>query len=182
MSGALATPDALAQVRAFLLARARAEADRVRAEAAAEADAALAQAREQAAAILDAAREQGKRDGAQLTAAAQAQARRRARGLLLAAQRRAYQALRQRGRAAAAALHEQPDYPVLHERLARLARQLAGPDAVVAEAPGGGVLARAPGRRVDCSLDALADRAVDALGGEVEGLWAPRPPRAGWCG
>ncbi|MFI7643956.1 hypothetical protein [Nonomuraea sp. NPDC049400] len=38
--------------------------------------------------------------------------------------------------------------------------------------PDGGVLAEGQGRRVDCTLDALAARAVDALGAEVERLWA----------
>ncbi|HZD01969.1 MAG TPA: hypothetical protein VFA46_17785 [Actinomycetes bacterium] len=174
MSGAPTSPadDALAPVRGFLLARARAEADRLRVEATTQADALLAEARQHAAGILDAAREQGERDGEQVAAAVQAQARRRARSLLLAAQRQAYQALRQRGRAAARALRKERDYPALRERLARTARQLVGPDAAVTEAPGGGVVAQAPGRRVDCALGTLADRAVDALGVEVEGLWA----------
>ncbi len=173
MSAAPAATNALAPVRAFLLARAQAEADRARAEAATVADAVVARARQQAAVVLEQAREQGAADGAQLTAAAQAVAARRVRGLLLAAQRQAYETLRQRGRAAARALREDPDYPALRERLARMARERAGPDAIVMDAPDGGVIAEAPGRRVDCSLGTLADRAVDALGAEVEGLWAP---------
>ncbi|EKX65016.1 hypothetical protein STRIP9103_07529 [Streptomyces ipomoeae 91-03] len=37
----------------------------------------------------------------------------------------------------------------------------------------GGVVARVPGRRVDLSLTALADRALDRMGGEVRSLWEP---------
>jgi vacuolar-type H+-ATPase subunit E/Vma4 len=168
-----ATQAALVPVREFLLAQARAEAERTRSEAAAEAAAVLARARDQAAAILAEARARGESDGAAVAAAELARARRQARGLPLAARRQAYEALRQRARAAVRKLHEDPGYPRLRRRLARLAREQAGPHAVVSEPPEGGVVAEAPGRRVDCSLEELASRAVDALGAEVEGLWAP---------
>jgi vacuolar-type H+-ATPase subunit E/Vma4 len=165
--------DALAPVRDALLARARAEARRLRGEAAAEADAELAKTRRQAAAILAEAREQGERDGAAIAAAAEARARRQARGSVLAAQRRAYETLRQRCRSAASDLRHDPDYPRLRERLVRLARERAGPGAVAHETPGGGAVAEADGRRVDCSLAALADRALDALGQQIEEVWTP---------
>lgn len=61
--------------------------------------------------------------------------------------------------------------PVAADRLRTLARDRAGADARIATAPGGGVIAVAPGRRVDCSVSALADHAVDLLGAEVERLW-----------
>jgi vacuolar-type H+-ATPase subunit E/Vma4 len=173
MSRAATPADALAPVRSHLLAAVRAEAERLRAEAAAEADAVLAQARRQAAAIVAEAREKGEQDGAAIAAAAQARARRQARALVLTAQRRAYETLRRRCRAAAAELRHDPGYPRLRERLAALALARAGPDAVVGEAPDGGVVAEGEGRRVDCSLGALADRALDALGPRVEELWTP---------
>jgi len=173
VSQAPATQAALDPVRDLLLARARAEADRTRAEAAAEAGAVLAEARDQAAAILAEARKRGATDGAEVAAAERAAAVRRARGVLLAARRQAYEALRRQARAAVRELRQDPGYPRLRRRLARLALEQAGPHAVVREPPEGGAVAEAPGRRVDCSLDALADRAVDALGAEVEGLWAP---------
>lgn len=165
--------DPLAPVRDCLLARARADAERVRAEAAAEAEAVLAQARQRAEAILAEARERGASQGVRVTAAAGARARRRARGLLLASQRQAYETLRRRSRDAVRALRDNPNHLLLRQRLERVARDLAGPGAAVIETADGGVVAEAPGRRVDCSLDALADRAVDALGAEAEGLWAP---------
>jgi vacuolar-type H+-ATPase subunit E/Vma4 len=173
MSGAPAPGDTLAPVREFLLARARAEAERLRADAADDAGAVLAQARQQAAAILAESRGLGERDGATIVAAAQARARRQARGILLAAQRRAYETLRQRCRSAAGDLRQDPGYPRLRERLVRLAREQVGPGAVVGETPDGGVVAEAEGRRVDCSLGVLADRALDALGPQVEEVWTP---------
>ena len=81
--------------------------------------------------------------------------------------------LRVRARATVTALQAAPAYDRLRVRLAAQARQLAGPGAVVTEAPEGGVVAVAAGRRWDLSLPALAERAVDALGPEVERLWTP---------
>ena len=54
-----------------------------------------------------------------------------------------------------------------------IARAELGAAAVVREHPDGGVVAQAPGRRVDLRLATLAERAVDTLGPEVEPLWAP---------
>jgi vacuolar-type H+-ATPase subunit E/Vma4 len=173
MSTVATAPDALAPVRGFLLARARADAERVRAEAAADADALLARARRQAEAILAEAAERGAAEGAEAAAATRARTRRRVRGLVLGAQRQAYEALRQRSSTAAQALREDPGYPRLRRRLAVLARECLGADAITSDAPGGGVIAVAPGRRADYSLGSLADRAVEALGAEVEGLWTP---------
>ena len=64
-------------------------------------------------------------------------------------------------------------HPQLRDRLAARARAELGPDARITDATDGGLLAEAPGRRLDLSLDALADLAVDALGAEVNRLWAP---------
>ena len=164
---------ALEPVRAWLLGAARADARRRRAAAAADADRQLARAKAEAAAILAEAREQGTAEGASLGAAEQARRRRQARRLLLEAERQAYEELRARSRAAVRALRDDPGYPALYERLARLAQAAAGPGAVVSQHPDGGVVAEAPGVRVDCTLDGLAARAVDALGEEVTGLWTP---------
>ncbi|MFB9839413.1 hypothetical protein, partial [Actinoallomurus acaciae] len=62
--------------------------------------------------------------------------------------------------------------PAVTERLRRTAADRTGPGARVLAAPDGGVIAVAPGRRVDCSVSALAEHAVDLLGAEVERLWA----------
>jgi hypothetical protein len=174
----LATPapdlsGALEPVRAWLLAAAHTDAERLVAEAATDAEHLLAGARAETDAVLAEAREHGTAEGSALAAAEQARARRLTRRLILETERRAYEELRARSRAAARALRQDPGYPVLRERLARLALAAAGPTARVSEHPDGGVVAEAPGIRVDCTLDGLAERAIVALGGEVAELWAP---------
>ena len=164
---------ALEPVRAWLLAAARAEAEHLVAEAAADAEHLLAGARAEVDAILAEAREQGSAEGSALAAAERARTRRLARRLILDAERQAYEELRARSCAAVRALRQDPGYPALRERLTRLALAAAGPGARVSEHPDGGVVAEAPGIRVDCTLDGLAERAVVALGGEVAELWAP---------
>jgi hypothetical protein len=164
--------DALEPVRAWLVVAARAEAGQVRAAAAADSERLLARARAEAEAVLAEARRQGTADGAALAAAEHARQRRRARGLVLEAERLAYEALQERSRVAVGALRQDPGYPALRQRLTRLALDAAGTGAVAGEHPDGGVIAQAPGVRVDCSLDRLAARAVEGLGGEVAGLWA----------
>ncbi|HEY6707666.1 MAG TPA: hypothetical protein VJB61_08730 [Actinomycetota bacterium] len=163
---------ALEPVRAWLLAAARAEAERRRAEAAADAERQVAGARAEADAILADARAQGTAEGSALAAAEETRGRRLARRLVLQAEREAYEELRARSRAAVRALRQDPGYPALRERLNRLALAAAGPGARVSEHPDGGVVAEAPGLRVDCTLDGLAERAIAALGGEVAELWA----------
>jgi hypothetical protein len=58
-------------------------------------------------------------------------------------------------------------------RLAEAARALLGTQARVTAAAEGGVTAEVPGRRVDLSADALADRALERLGAQAETLWRP---------
>ncbi|WP_152359974.1 hypothetical protein, partial [Georgenia thermotolerans] len=52
-------------------------------------------------------------------------------------------------------------------------RAALGPGAQVHELPGGGVAAETPGRRAAVALTDLADRALDGLGADLAGLWAP---------
>ena len=164
---------ALEPVRTALLARARADGDALLASADADAETAVAAARVEAAAAVAEARAQGERDAALVRTAERARARRQARAVVLRAQRAAYDELRRRSRAAAARLRTEPGYPALLDRLTALARAELGAAAVVREHPDGGVVAEAPGRRVDLRLATLAERAVDTLGPEVEALWAP---------
>lgn len=164
---------ALAPVREGLLAQARADADATLAAADADVAAVLAEAREQAATILADARARGERDAATLEARERARARREGRSAVLQAQRVAYEELGRRGREAAQLLRADPGYPALVARLTDRARAELGPGAVVREHPGGGVVAEATGRRLDDTLEALADRALADLGSEVQGLWAP---------
>jgi vacuolar-type H+-ATPase subunit H len=164
---------ALGPVRAALLRRAREQAAGITAEARRQAAAALEQAHRDAASQVARAREAGRSQAAQLSAELRAQGRRRARAALLGAQREAYEELRDRVRASMASLRGGPGYALLLERLRHDAGQAAGPGAVLTEAPAGGIIARAPGIVVDCSLPRLADAAVEALGEQVAWLWTP---------
>ncbi|MGZ4610155.1 MAG: hypothetical protein ACXV2H_07855 [Actinomycetes bacterium] len=163
--------DPLAAVRAALLAAATADAQRVLAGVDAEVAEARAAAEERAAALRDAAAAQAAADAATIAAEARARARRQERAILLAAQRSAYEQLRAQARAAVRDLRRDPGYPALLTRLTAAARQRLGPTALVREHPDGGVLAEDGGRRLSLTLDAATDRAVDALGAEVEQLW-----------
>ena len=164
---------ALEPVRAALLAAARADAAAVLAAADEDAAAALAVAQAQVAGLAETARSEGAADAGAMLAADRARGRREARRIELAARREVWDQLRDRARAAVAALRTDPAYDGLRDRLAARARQLAGPGAEVSEPAEGGVVAVAAGRRWDLSLPALAGRAVESLGPEVERLWAP---------
>jgi vacuolar-type H+-ATPase subunit E/Vma4 len=165
--------EALAPLGTALLARARADGDAELAAADAEADAVLAAARAEADAVLAEAEAQGERDAAAVTVGEVTHARRQSRATVLGAQRAAFEELRGRSRDAVRRLREQPDYPVLLDRLRALVRSELGADAHIREDPVGGIVGESPARRLDCTLDALAERAVDQLGAEVDGLWRP---------
>lgn len=158
----------VARITASLLRRARLDAERTRAEANAAAEAVCERARADAAQILADARAAGRTAAADSAGVRMVQARRRARAVVLAARREAHEELHRRTRVAVAALCEDPD---VVDRLRRLAQARAGPSARILDAPGGGVVALAPDRRVDCSAYSLADHAVEVLGTEVERLW-----------
>ncbi|MEU2980919.1 V-type ATP synthase subunit E [Streptomyces hirsutus] len=166
-------PAALEPVRDRLLRAARTDAEELLARADREAEALLDEARAQAAAILDDARHQGETDATQGRTAELTRVRRTIRARELGVRRQAYEELCRRATERVRGLRNTADYPAIRDRLHRRARQLLGPDAELAEHPGGGFVAQAPGRRVDCTLDALAARALDRLGAEAESLWAP---------
>ncbi|MFE8969844.1 hypothetical protein ACFYMR_24980 [Streptomyces albogriseolus] len=165
------TADALHPVRAELLRAARADADALLARTGQETAALLDRARAEARTVLDEARRQGEADGADGARELLVRARREARSRTLAARRESYDELRREVTARVGALRLTDGYADLLERLGHRARVLLGPGAEVTGHPEGGVLARAPGRRADLSLPALAERALDRLGGEVRTLW-----------
>jgi len=155
--------DALAAVRAELLRRAGEEvAQRVR-EATAAAEESVRQAEEEAARILAEARAEGAADASSAAAAQEARSWRTARAAVLAARSAAYDELVQRS---ADALRGEPV-----DRLVALGTALLGEPVQVTSAEGGGVVATAGDRRVDLSLNALAEQATRLLGADVEGLW-----------
>jgi vacuolar-type H+-ATPase subunit E/Vma4 len=167
------TPDELAPVRDFLLARARKDAAGLVTSARTDAAAVTAAAQREAEAILADAQARGAADGAAMAAADLTQARRRARQVVLRAQSGTFDELRRRCRAAVRELPKTPDYGALRDRLERIARAQTGSAGAISDHPDGGIIVEASGWRLDLSLPALADRAIDALGPELEGLWTP---------
>lgn len=166
--------DALAPVRDALLERARADAARTLAAAERDADTLLEGARAEADALLGAARARGAEEAAAVLAAERSRTRRTVRTAELQVRREAYDELRER---TAARLREHcagPEGRALTAWMAERVRAALGADAVIVPVPGGGVRGYVPGRFADCSVDALAERAVEALGSEVEALWADR--------
>ncbi|MGK4585297.1 hypothetical protein [Kitasatospora sp. HPMI-4] len=170
MSAAPGT-DALGPVRSELLRAARADAEALLASAHREAAEAVAAARAKAEAIVEQARSEGAADGERARREELARARRQARATELATQDEAYAQLRTRVTERLRELYQAD--PAIGDGLRERARRLLGPDTRLTEHPEGGVVASAPGRRVDLGLPALAARALDRAGAEAETLWAP---------
>ncbi|MEU9836436.1 hypothetical protein AB0D67_33290 [Streptosporangium sp. NPDC048047] len=165
--------EALEPVAAALVRRARLDADAVIAAAGRDAERTLAEARRAARDTVEEAAERGAAEGRAHARVTRIRAGRRARAVELAARREVLEELRERAVAAVTALRDDPCYPRLVERLTELARASGGADLTVREHPEGGIVAEGRDRRVDCSLPALAGRAVDALGAETARLWTP---------
>lgn len=163
----------LEPVRRSLLDDANADAQRLRDDAGADAGRTIAQAEEDA----DAEVEEVQRRSAIANRAHADQERARARAdghnRVLAARERIHQQLRTSVREAARQLRSDPRYPALLDHYEARALADLGPTAHVDRDPdpAGGIVATAGQRRVDYSLDALADLAVDALADEVATLW-----------
>jgi vacuolar-type H+-ATPase subunit E/Vma4 len=164
---AVMTAEALEPLRAGLISRANAEADRIRAAAIEDGQRVLTAAREEAHALLETARAQGRADAAALVAVETARARRAGREEVLAAQQAAYDQLCEQARAAVRALLDEPGR---QERLLAVIRGQLGGQAEIHLLPAGGVRAQTPdGRSIDASVAALVDRAVAGL--HPEQLW-----------
>ena len=162
---------ALAQLRKRLAADAAEQADAVIAAADAEADALLDSARRDVERIRADAESRGADTAAEVSRTRSAQVRRRAHSRVLEASAEVREQLRSAVRAAAAELPTDPRYPVFRARLVERARALLGEGATVADAPGGGVVVTDGARRLDFSLRALADQALEAQETELESLW-----------
>ena len=167
------TSAALEPVRARLLRDAAADADSLVNAAAEDARATLRDAETRASAVLAESRRQGAHDAERAGVAASARVRRAIRARELAARREIWEELCRQVVDGVESLRESDRYPAVRRRLTAHVRQVLGPDARVTEAPGGGVVGDAPGRRLDCSLAALARRALDRADEEVEQLWTP---------
>jgi vacuolar-type H+-ATPase subunit E/Vma4 len=164
----------LTTLRAALLAEAEDEAERLNAEARAAAKDRLVEAERRAAAFVAAAREEGEQAAVREGRRRLAAGRREAGELRLRAQRALLEAVRAGARDGALALREDRRYPRLLEQLEQaVVAQLGEGAELEVDPPGvGGIVGRAGSVGVDYTLPALADRALDALGGELTELWA----------
>ncbi|MFB7507338.1 hypothetical protein [Streptomyces broussonetiae] len=168
----MTTPvDALDPVRAQLLRAAQASADAVLDRARADADDTLRTARATAEQVFARARKLGAGDGAAAAERERVRAVQDAWALELAARAEVYAELRSRVREGVRRALAEGGVP--QSRLAEAAQAMLGIQARVTAAAGGGVTAEVPGRRVDLSADALADRALERLGARAETLWGP---------
>lgn len=162
----------LQPVRAELLNRAAADGDRVIADARREAAAIIERGREQARQLTEKASVTGEAAGASAAAEQQAALQRGLRREVLAAKDDAYQQWRRRAREAVLRLRDEPDYPRWCRALRDAAAVALGDGAEVTEHPEGGVVAQLGSRRLDLSLPAIADRALDETAADVDELWS----------
>jgi cell division septum initiation protein DivIVA len=160
---------ALEPLRTLVLRRARADADAILAEADADAARVIGTARAEADRILAAARSSGAADAEALRVTEVARACRSARGLVLLAQRDVYDDVRRRTRAA---LTADDTAARVRAALEARARSVLGPDARIVDVPVGGVTGEIGGLRVDCSVDALVERAITVEAGRLAGAWS----------
>ena len=120
------------------------------------------------------AREEGNATADATLVRANAEARRQSTTIVLEAKCAALEELHARVREAVMGLRDAPDYPQLLDALTTRARARLGADAhIVRDLPElGGIVAEIAGRRVDYTLPALADRALDEMGDALSRLWA----------
>ena len=169
----LVRSEALAPLASALLDRARLDAQATLDRADEDAQAIVARARAEADALLADARAKGAADGAAVAAAARMRAERDARRIVLEAQSAAREGLRRTAREAVRGLRHDPQYPAMLEALRARATHELGPDVTVTELEAGGISAEAGPRRIEYSLDALADDLLDRVDGSVEGPGSP---------
>lgn len=162
---------ALAPVRRSLLAAARKEAADLRSEAAARAPALVEAARFDADRILSAAAQDGAAAARSQAVLRSARARRQAHEIVLTRRNVLRRDLQRQVRESALELRTDPRYPRLLARLTERSHALLGPEATVAEAPEGGVVAELGSRRLDLSLPALAAVTLESMTQEVSELW-----------
>lgn len=159
---------ALGPVRDALLATARRDADATLDNATSAAARILADASAEANEVIALARSRGAAEADAGVDAERARARREAHARVLAARREAYEELGRAAREALAEVRAEPGYRLVLRHMADGARHLLGPEVTLGDGDDGGVVAEAPGRRVDYSLRGYADRAVLAVAAAAE--------------
>ena len=173
MSGLPSGSDAaLAPLRQRLLADARETASGILAAARDQAQATTTTAEVEAARIRAAAAAAGEEAARSEAALRSARVRRQAHQAVLESRNALHEKVRRRVRESAVALTADPRYPAVLERLHARAVQVLGPDVIVTEGPGGGLVAVAGSRSLDLTLPARAEAVLEAMAPEVSGLWA----------
>ena len=172
----------LEPLHAALLAEAHATAQRLDDEARRGADTIVAEAEQRAAASVARHIEEARALAHARGERERAEAHRRARAVVLSARSEAFAELARRAHDAARAIADGPEFAAHVARLTEDARSRlagAGPGAggdgaavEIAPAPGGGIIAHAGTRWIDCSLTAEVDRALAAATPDLDALWA----------
>ena len=163
----------LEPVRLALLADAETEAAQIIGEARRDAEEFEVKAARECDAEVAKARRRSELAGEAHAERVLARARNGSRAVVLQEQEKLRRQLIEQVRAAALDARGDPHYPALLDRWEAMAREQLG-SAVVIERdpdPNGGVIAVAGSRRVDYTLPALADRALDRIADEVTQLW-----------
>jgi vacuolar-type H+-ATPase subunit E/Vma4 len=168
---AAVTGDPLAPVRLALVEAARRDVAAVLARADRDAAQEVAAARAEADTVLRAARAEGQAEAASVAAAEHARVRLEARAEVLAAQSAAYDALRSTVHSRVVALLDEAGFEPVRARFEEQARAELGSGATIAQGSDGILVAELGDRRITLDLRAVADRALEDLGDEVEGLW-----------
>jgi vacuolar-type H+-ATPase subunit E/Vma4 len=164
----------LEPVRRALLAEADLTAQQILDEASHAAECVTRNAERESAAQLDEVNRRNQRSAQAYRAQALRRAHSEAHEVRLRTQAAIHQQLVDHTRRSVVAMRSDPRYPALLDGLEALARRQLGAGAVIDRDPDpdGGLIAVSGSRRVDYTLPALADRALDALGDEVALLWA----------
>ena len=161
----------LEPVRQALRHDAEATAAHTDAQARTQASDLMARAQAQSDAIHAAAEQEGAEAARAEAAASSARARRRARRTVLAEQEHLRAELQARVLELSREIRRDPRYPQILRRLTAEADQVLGPLASVTESHLGGVVGTAGSRRLDLTLPALAEQALEDHAGEVRRLW-----------
>jgi len=172
-SAAFGLAQSLAAVRRALLEDARAEAEQIEAEARRVADDVRRGSIEETDAEVERERHRSELAAQAYANTVLARARNAARAEVLRKQEELRRQLGARVRAAALEIRCDERYPSLLERLDALAVGQLGDAAIIMHdrGPEGGAIATCGTRRVDYTLVALADRALDAISDEAVQLW-----------
>jgi vacuolar-type H+-ATPase subunit E/Vma4 len=153
--------ESLEPLRSALLATAHRKADAAVAAAVADGEAQVESARRRAEQQVADARARGEAEASAAMASETASTGQRARTIVLESRRSLYEELRRRTRIGVRNLRNEPGYNALRAALEARARTHLGRRVVCEEPAAGGVVVSAPGRRIDASLDALADWAIE---------------------